>query len=391
MTPAAQTPASGEGDDRGQEHGVRRVRPQHGGERNRDQRAERSRRDRRESGAEAERDEVRRMSHEEAQRRRGGTHRRSGGKWSKARGRCGSAAPFSPITTSPASRTMEPMRTSGSGRTVAIASTCTALRARRREQELVVVAAGEQAFERERALRAGELRRERERSRNRGELDARPDVRAVEHVSEIAGKPVRKVDRGGRDAAQREAKRHARLRSIESAATLAQGVGGERRASGERRDRERRVAEGSGDPDVVARLRMPSRECAPGGHFAHDRDAEVARPARRIAADEVDAVRVGKREESPRERLRATPDRRPAAQPASSAQRGVAPIAARSDRFTASVLCPSASGSAPATKCRPSTSMSTDTATSQPGVGTTSAASSPTPSATDLERGGRVK
>ena len=77
--------------------------------------------------------------------------------------------------------------------------------------------------------------------------------------------------------------------------------------------------------------------------------------------------------------------------PARSAQRGVAPIAAISERLTASVLWPSRSGSAPAKKCRPSTSMSTDTTNSQPDVGTRSAASSPTPSATDSDRGGRVK
>ena len=47
---------------------------------------------------------------------------------------------------------------------------------------------------------------------------------------------------------------------------------------------------------------------------------------------------------------------------ASVAQRGVAPIAARSDKLTASVLCPSASGSAPAKKCVPSTSISAEIA-----------------------------
>ena len=64
---------------------------------------------------------------------------------------------------------------------------------------------------------------------------------------------------------------------------------------------------------------------------------------------------------------------------ASVAQRGVAPIAARSDKFTASVLWPSASPSAPLKKCRPSTSISTEIASTCPRRGRISAASSPTP------------
>jgi len=64
---------------------------------------------------------------------------------------------------------------------------------------------------------------------------------------------------------------------------------------------------------------------------------------------------------------------------ASVAQRGVAPIAARSERLTASALWPSARGSAPGRKCRPSTSMSLVTARSRPASGRSSAQSSPTP------------
>ena len=47
---------------------------------------------------------------------------------------------------------------------------------------------------------------------------------------------------------------------------------------------------------------------------------------------------------------------------ANVAQRGLAPMAARSDKFTAKHLCPSCRGSACAKKCRPSMSMSVDTA-----------------------------
>ena len=65
---------------------------------------------------------------------------------------------------------------------------------------------------------------------------------------------------------------------------------------------------------------------------------------------------------------------------ASVAQRGVAPIAARSDRFTASDLWPMPAGLSCGEKWRPSSSMSDDTASCMPGVGASSAQSSPTPS-----------
>ncbi len=53
----------------------------------------------------------------------------------------------------------------------------------------------------------------------------------------------------------------------------------------------------------------------------------------------------------------------------SVAQRGVAPIAARSDRFTASDLWPMPAGLSCGEKWRPSSSMSDDTASCMPGVG----------------------
>ena len=74
---------------------------------------------------------------------------------------------------------------------------------------------------------------------------------------------------------------------------------------------------------------------------------------------------------------------------ASVAQRGAAPIAARSERFTASALWPSARGSAPARKWRPSISMSVVTASSRPASGRSSAQSSPIPSSVFF--GGRSK
>src|SRR6266568_2383435 len=71
------------------------------------------------------------------------------------------------------------------------------------------------------------------------------------------------------------------------------------------------------------------------------------------------------------------------------AQRGSAPIAARSERLTASALCPSLPGSASGKKWRPASSMSVETASVMPSRGWSSAQSSPTPST--AVGAGRVK
>src|SRR6478736_4862811 len=74
---------------------------------------------------------------------------------------------------------------------------------------------------------------------------------------------------------------------------------------------------------------------------------------------------------------------------ASIAQYGIAPIAAMSERFTASALWPRCSGSTSGKKCVPETIVSVETVRSMPLVTSTSAQSSPTPS-TALTAG-RVK
>ena len=74
---------------------------------------------------------------------------------------------------------------------------------------------------------------------------------------------------------------------------------------------------------------------------------------------------------------------------ARKAQRGRAPIAARSETLTASVFQPRSSGSVSAKKWVPATSMSVVTASCEPGWARSSAASSPT--ARSVWRGARVK
>ena len=183
----------------------------------------------------------------------------------------------------------------------------------------------------------------------RGEFDDGADAATRSRMcAEVAGEAVGDVER--RDATPRSAMPSATRGSGRSRrARSARSVGGvERRAALERRERERRVAERARHPDVVAGARAAARERRAGGHLADDRHAQVARAARRVAADQ--RRRRARRASANRPRANAASHASSASgsAPASSAQRGSAPIAARSDRFTASVLWPSVSGSAPA-------------------------------------------
>jgi len=91
----------------------------------------------------------------------------------------------------------------------------------------------------------------------------------------------------------------------------------------------------------------------------------------------------------PREKPSSQPSSTPGSASASVKASGFAPQAARSLRLTASALWPSRAGSTVERKCRPSTSMSEETASCMPGAGASSAQSSPTPSGE--RRAGRWK
>src|ERR1043165_36704 len=113
---------------------------------------------------------------------------------------------------------------------------------RRREAQLVIVAAGEKTLERERALRAGETRLDRRRARQRGKIDDRADLRRLEDVAKIAGESVGYVDRRAREPAQALAERDARGRSRQRMLAVRMLVGREQHAPGVMRERERRIA-----------------------------------------------------------------------------------------------------------------------------------------------------
>ena len=153
-----------------------------------------------------------------------------------------------------------------------------------------------------------------------------------------------------RDAGQRAARRDARRRPVEARA--------QRRGSIARRARHCAsaaggVAERAGDPDVVADARAVAAQRAPG----------VTKPCTvtqidsgpRVVSPPTSATPccVGELEEAVEEARRARP-RRPRGSDSDSVHHaGSAPIAARSERLTASAFQPMSAGAVSSGKCTP--------------------------------------
>jgi hypothetical protein len=105
------------------------------------------------------------------------------------------------------------------------------------------------------------------------------------------------------------------------------------------REGERRVPQRAGHPHLVAGARARAQQRLPGGHFAEDLHADIERPAGGVAADEIDVERIGQLEEPAHES--ADPDLAAFGMASDSVtQRARAPIAARSDKFTAKAFQP---------------------------------------------------
>ncbi len=215
--------------------------------------------------------------------------------------------------------------------------------------------------------------------------DPRADPRGPAEVAEVLDEAVRDVDRRPDEAGQGEAGGDPR-RGPPLAAR--QGRGG---AAGEA---EGGVADGAGDGDEVARARAgaehrpPLRNRADHRHGegegagagdvpAHDRGREGAGAGAEPAREPPDRRHRGARREPERHQ---------------GAQSGRAPMAARSERFTASAFQPTSAGVDRRSKWTPSTTASTVTTRSSPGAGRSTAASSPgpttTPSAAERQRRG---
>ena len=163
-------------------------------------------------------------------------------------------------------------------------------------------------------------------------------------MKQVAGEPVRKVERRMRDAAKREAKLNARLRTFEGAAKCRSvAVVGLPFAS-QHAQSGAGVAERAGDPDVVAGLRGIASQRELGRHAAEYCHAQVERTSGGIAADQFAIVALSEFKEA------AAKGRKPLFARLRQRERErerlrLAPIAARSERFTAKALWPSACGS----------------------------------------------
>src|SRR6266508_2175525 len=173
---------------------------------------------------------------------------------------------------------------------------------RRSEAQLIVVAARQQAIERQAAFVAGETAIQRRRTRQRRELEACTHARGIEDVAEIAYKAVGNIDRRGRDAAQPLSKLDARCGPQQRRFALGELIGGKDYALPMMRESERSIAQGAGDEDRVTRVGAAPAQRLSRRRFAQDRHAEIERTPGRVAADQFYTVRIGQREEAARER-----------------------------------------------------------------------------------------
>ena len=116
---------------------------------------------------------------------------------------------------------------------------------------------------------------------------------------QVAGQAVAEVDRGAGQATQRQAGLHARRRAVQAVTQL----GRSRAALAPLRQAAGGVAQGAGDPDVLARARAAAQQGLPGRHQAVGGDRHRQRAARGVAADQRDTVLPGQIEEAIEEAL----------------------------------------------------------------------------------------
>jgi hypothetical protein len=223
----------------------------------------------------------------------------------------------------------------------------------RREQQLVVVAAGQRAFALQRsgcdastALRGTASTSIVAPTAERRSMCARSPSRPSDTSIALVATP-----RSAMPSATRGCGCSIAMRTCSNASPVSDGV------AAKAFEREPRVAERAAHVQVVAHARARAQQGLAGRHLAEHGDADVERALRGVAADQLAAVR-----RPARSRPRAKPARKASSTrgkaSASVNASGRAPQAARSLRFTASALWPSRCGKTVDRKCRPSTSMS---------------------------------
>src|SRR5207253_188460 len=168
--------------------------------------------------------------------------------------------------------------------------------------QLIVVATRQQAIERKAAFISGETLIQDRGTRQRRELKGCAHARSIENVTEIADEAIGNIDGGGRDAAQAISELDPWRRPQQCSFTLRKLVRGKDHALPMMRESERGIAQPAGDKDRVTRTGAAPAQRLSRRHLAQDRHAEIERTLGRITADQIHVVRIGKREETARER-----------------------------------------------------------------------------------------
>ncbi len=162
------------------------------------------------------------------------------------------------------------------------------------EDELVVVAAGEQAFALQRFALAGEIGA----ARQGVDLDHRADAGAPQHVAEIAGQAIGNVDGAAGDADERPAEGDPGRRLLHRPANPRERIAGHGDRAAQHLEREAGVAERAADPEIVAGARARAKQRRPARDLAEGRDRDRQRAARGVAADQLAVVPLGQRQQA---------------------------------------------------------------------------------------------
>ncbi|OIQ85252.1 hypothetical protein GALL_329270 [mine drainage metagenome] len=129
-------------------------------------------------------------------------------------------------------------------------------------------------------------------------MQLRAHAAGLEHMVEVAEQAVGNVDRAGGDAAQAKPQAHPRRGLVHARLQRRQRIAGQCPFASAMAQRQARVAGGAADPQLVAGTCPAAAQGETRADQAHDRDAHIQRPLRRISAHEFDVVGVRQGEQS---------------------------------------------------------------------------------------------
>ena len=121
-------------------------------------------------------------------------------------------------------------------------------------------------------------------------------------MPQVAEQAVAQIKRGGRHTAQCLAQRDAGRGLLQPQAGLRQQVGWQNQRAAQGIERQPCIAECAADVNIVTRPSPRAQQrlafAIDHGHFAKHGDADVERPLRGVAADQLAAVRIGQRQQA---------------------------------------------------------------------------------------------